>query len=695
MEKAAAVGVPLRSAGTAEGFYRAGIETVEDLLSYYPRTYETFEEPVTDVSHAADGQLLAVCGFLYAPVSVRHIKGMQIVTGLLRLENTNVQQEDASLPVTWFNMPYLRSALKPGTRYVMRGIIKLKGKRLTLSQPAVYSPEDYAAKMQTLQPVYPLVKGLRKTLLQKAMQQALFVSAPAEYLPEDLLKRFDLAGYSEAVRQIHFPSDPQMLLRARNRLAFDEFLIFILRVKNLKKDRENTMCPAMLTENDAPERLIASLPYRLTKAQEEIWHTVHQELLSGKAMARLIQGDVGCGKTILAFLAMVFTAQNGAQAALMAPTEVLARQHYQAFIQLCSKVFPSPEDAPFGAVLLTGSMRAREKNSVCRKIADGRAKIVIGTHALFQEHVSYQNLALAVTDEQHRFGVEQRQMLYEKGVFPHLMVMSATPIPRTLAGILYGDLDISTVHEMPAGRLRIKTCVIPSESRAAAYRFLKKEADAGHQAYVICPMVEESEGLEAENVTDYAKQLRDILPGIPVEGLHGRMKSEEKQEIMQRFADGQTTILVSTTVIEVGVNVPNATVMMIEDAQRFGLAQLHQLRGRVGRGSAQSYCILVSSDQKEVVSKRLDIMNRSDDGFEIAAKDLELRGPGDLFGIRQSGEMAFEIADIYRDGEIMKMANEAAGQILLEDSTLHCGKYALLHDKLLSCQKKAAKKLNI
>ncbi len=386
-------------------------------------------------------------------------------------------------------------------------------------------------------------------------------------------------------------------------------------------------------------------------------------------MARLVQGDVGSGKTIVAFLALLQCVENGMQGALMVPTEVLARQHYEAFTRLC-------EDAslPVEAVLLTGSMKAAERRSAYERIARGSAGVVIGTHALIQDKVSYNNLALVITDEQHRFGVHQREILEEKGRTPHTIVMSATPIPRTLAVILYGDLDVSVIDEMPANRLPIKNAVVDTSYRTKANQFIARQVREGHQAYVICPMVEESEEIEAENVIDYTDTLRSALqtylPDISVEYLHGKMKSAQKQSVMDDFASNKIQVLVSTTVVEVGVNVPNATVMMVENAERFGLAQLHQLRGRVGRGKDQSYCIFISGARSEDIKKRLDILASSNDGFEIARKDLELRGPGELFGVRQSGEIGFILADIYADAQVMKKAEQAAKEILTKDPGL-------------------------
>ena len=413
------------------------------------------------------------------------------------------------------------------------------------------------------------------------------------------------------------------------------------------------------------EQLIKNLPYDLTKAQKKVLDEVEADLCGGLVMNRLIQGDVGSGKTILAFLALLTAALNGYQGAMMAPTEVLARQHYEGMCRLFEE--QGIDRVP---VLVTGSMTAKEKRLACEKIKNHEADIVVGTHALIQEKVRYDKLALVVTDEQHRFGVGQRESLGDKGEDPHVIVMSATPIPRTLAIIIYGDLDISVIDELPSNRLPVKNCVVGREYRKNAYSFIKKQVLEGRQAYVICPMVEESEMIEAENVLDYTKTLREELPGVSVEYLHGKMKGKEKNRIMERFACGDIQVLVSTTVIEVGVNVPNATVMMIENAERFGLAQLHQLRGRVGRGEHQSYCIMVNCGDQEGCGERLDILNRSNDGFYIASEDLKLRGPGDIFGLRQSGDMEFKLADIFTDANILKTVSEEVNRLLEEDREL-------------------------
>lgn len=666
-------------AKTKQTFEKAGIETLEDLIHYYPREYERYEAPVP-VMELKEGMYAAVSGRLLAPLQTRYVRGLSITSGLFGdgLE---------SILVSWFNMPYLKNSLRSGVPYIFRGRIKAKGDRLILEQPAVFKPEQYQAVLGTMLPVYTLVKGMTNQMVTKAIRQVLeYRGLLAEHLPEAIRERYQIAEYNFSLEQIHFPKSEEGLREARKRLVFDEFFFFLLQLRGLKDARQKEQNQFEIREMPEPETLIQSLPYSLTGAQKRVWETIREELQQNTVMARLIQGDVGSGKTIISILAMVMTAANGLQSALMVPTEVLARQHYASFQELMEK-----NGFAFQAVLLTGSMTAKQKREAYAKIESGEVSVIIGTHALIQEKVNYHSLALVITDEQHRFGVRQREMLSEKGIFPHTIVMSATPIPRTLAVILYGDLDISVINEMPANRLPIKNCVVDVSYRKKAYEFIRKEVEAGHQAYVICPMVEESEAMDAENVVEYTEVLRtELPPSFCIEYLHGKMKPKEKNEIMERFLANEIQVLVSTTVIEVGVNVPNATVMMVENSERFGLAQLHQLRGRVGRGGAQSYCIFLHKLDGKQIRERLDILCKSNDGFEIANRDMQLRGPGDLFGVRQSGMLDFALADIYSDADTLQQANEAIGKLLKEDPKLQREENASLkrrYEQLLQRQK--------
>ena len=591
-------------------------------------------------------------------------------------------------------MPYMRSHLKTGMPYVFRGRVVRRRGRLTMEQPEVFSEEDYGRLVSSMQPIYGQTRGLGNKAIAKAVSQALALRRlEREYLPEDIRRRYELAEYNFAIEHIHYPKDRQDLLFARKRLVFDEFFFFLAAVGRLKEKREDLKSDFPMKEVPEPEILLSSLPYQLTKAQMRTWKEVSSDMCSGRAMNRLVQGDVGSGKTVVAVLALLLAAGNGFQGALMVPTEVLARQHYESIVKLLSDC-----GLPQKAILLTGSMTAKEKREACRMAENHEADIIVGTHALIQEKVSYDRLALVITDEQHRFGVGQREALGKKsgGAAPHVLVMSATPIPRTLAIILYGDLDISQIDELPANRLPIKNCVVGKDYRENAYRFIAGQAAQGRQAYVICPMVEESEMIDAENVLDYTKTLRKALPdSVTVEYLHGRMKGKEKNRIMERFAAGEIQVLVSTTVIEVGVNVPNATVMMIENAERFGLAQLHQLRGRVGRGKYQSYCIMINGSEDEGAMERLDILNRSNDGFYIASEDLKLRGPGDIFGIRQSGDLEFKLADIFTDADLLKTVSMEVNRLFREDPELTQPEHEELKKRLDSYFQKSYDKLNL
>ena len=619
-----------------------------------------------------EGETAAVIGQIRQTPIVKRVRSMQITV-------TSIVGMGKRLELVWFRLPYIKNSLHPGENYVFYGKVQHKNGRFVMEQPAIYTPEKYEAMEHLLLPVYTLPKGLSNQLMLKAERSVLEEEHLfRDYLPTELREKHQLCEYNYAIKQIHFPDDMETLIEARKRLVFDELFLFILNLQYQKEKKEKEKNQFSFQSDDFVEQLIEKLPYKLTNAQLRALSEVRTDMRSDYVMQRLIQGDVGSGKTIIAFLAMADTAHNGCQSAIMAPTEVLARQHYESFQSMC-EIF----GLDFPVILITGSMTAKQKKLAYQEILDHPDALIIGTHALIQEKVIYQNLALVITDEQHRFGVKQREIFSEKGTKPHILVMSATPIPRTLAIILYGDLDISVVDEVPAKRLPIKNCVVDTRYRPKAYQFIEKEVAAGHQAYVICPLVEESENMEAENVTDYAKRLKEELPDtIEIGLLHGQMKPAQKNDIMERFAANEIQVLVSTTVVEVGVNVPNATVMMIENAEHFGLAQLHQLRGRVGRGDAQSYCIMVNCSNSKESQKRLDILNQSNDGFKIASEDLKLRGPGDFFGIRQSGEMQFALADIYQDAYIMQRASEEVADILGKDPELSSEDHKNLKDYL-------------
>ena len=641
---------------TEKLFYKAGIEKVNDLLRYYPRYYDVFEEPVLIRDLECD-RTQAIKGTVVREVSVKRVRNLQVVTGYLRDERGD------AIKATWFNSPYLKGKLTIGSTFIFRGFVKENYSNFSIEQPKIFGIAEYNKKKGEMQPVYPLVSGLTNNMVQKAVKQALKLVETEEFLPEKIRNKYGLEGLQQAIEHIHYPTDKNQLYSARKRLIFDEFFMFIYNIRNLKDKNTEIHNRHILEEPKEVKTLINDLQYELTNAQKRTWEEIKRDISSTKVMNRLIQGDVGSGKTIIAFFALITAALNNGQGAMMAPTEVLARQHYDNLIELIKE-----HNINVNPVVLVGSMTAKEKREAYKVIESGDADIIIGTHALIQEKVNYNNLTMVVTDEQHRFGVRQREAISEKGEHPHIMVMSATPIPRTLAIIMYGDLDISVIDELPANRLPIANCVVGTDYRPNAYDFMTKQIAKGRQVYVICPTVEYSEAVEGENVIEYAEKLKRIMPvSVNIEFLHGRMKPAEKNEIMDRFANNQIQILVSTTVVEVGVNVPNATVMMVENAERFGLAQLHQLRGRVGRGKYQSYCIFINGSGKKEALERLNILCKSNDGFLIANEDLKLRGPGDFFGVRQSGDFEFRLGDIMNDANILKQASEAVELILNEE----------------------------
>lgn len=632
---------------TQAAFVKLGIETVQELLEHYPRAYDEFLPPIS-IRDIREGETVTIEASLAMTPKVKKVRNLNIL-------NVLVKDSSGSINLTWFNMVFLTKTLRMGTRYLFRGKASRKNGVLVMEQAGIYQKEDYYRLLKVLQPIYPLTDGISNNMIAKAMKQIHSdLEFAKDFIPKRTAKEYGLTNRTKALKEIHFPKDRESMVKARKRLVFDEFFLYTLALRKLKENKNQQVSQYPMVNWKECKQLIEKLPFPLTGAQLRVWEEIKRDMLGEYPMNRLVQGDVGSGKTVLAVLSMLMAVKNGYQTCIMVPTEVLAKQHYKAIVSQL-------EDFGTTVSLLVGSMTAKEKRKVYEQIRDHEADIIVGTHALIQEKVEYHKLGLVITDEQHRFGVKQREALMTKGTKPHVLVMSATPIPRTLAIILYGDLDISIVDELPAKRLPIKNCVVDTNYRPTAYRFIEREAFEGHQVYVICPMVEESEAIEAENVIEYTERLKEAFPPhIIVEYLHGKMKAKEKNDIMERFAEGEIHVLVSTTVVEVGVNVPNATVMMVENAERFGLAQLHQLRGRVGRGHAQSYCIFVCGTHSKEAKERLEILNKSNDGFYIAGEDLKLRGPGDLFGIKQSGELEFKLGDIFNDADMLKQAAEAA-----------------------------------
>lgn len=665
---------------TEKLFQKLGVYTTDDLIEFYPRNYDMYQAPIRVFE--LDNQSVAAfhCVIVTTPV-IRQVRKLSILI-------LNAKDEDGeNITVKWYNMPFLKNKFRIGQHYVFRGKVSKNnfyGKdrnngKITLEQPEIYLPEEYAGKQGALFPIYRLTEGLSNKIVTKSVKQVIENEfAGYEFLAEEILQKYHLMGYQTAILKIHFPETEEEMQEARRRLAFNEFFLFLMALHRFKEEEGVVLNEYPVDDFKRTDAFLESLPYELTGAQKKVIVQMRNDFSGKRPMNRLIQGDVGSGKTIVALTGLMDIAFQGYQGALMTPTEVLAVQHYESISKMLEE-----NNIPLRVELLTGSMKAKEKRQAYERIELGISDIIIGTHAIIQDAVRYYNLALVITDEQHRFGVKQREKLSDKGLYPHIMVMSATPIPRTLAIILYGDLDVSVIDELPVGRQPVKNCVVGREYRPNAYRFLAEQVHQGHQCYVICPMIEENENLESADVISYAEILRENLPDdIRVEYLHGKMPPGRKNEIMECFAANEIQVLVSTTVIEVGVNVPNATVMMVENAERFGLASLHQLRGRVGRGKAQSYCIFISTSDKAETKKRLEILNKSNDGFEIADWDLRLRGPGDFFGIRQSGDMDFKIADIYSDAKTLQEAAEAAGFAEQNKYLLDAGRMQMLENKL-------------
>lgn len=654
---------------TAVLYERLSLESLWDLLFYFPRAYEEFPLPTADLSEVCDDEKTAV--YFTVNEIPKNIKTK-------RMDITTLQGFVGDIPfeVVWFRSAYIKNQLQLHETYVFYGKITSVGAfKKKMEQPLVFTKEKYESVLSSLQPVYSLTKGLTNNALKKQLKSLLDEVSVNEFLPDELLANRNLLGFFDAIKGIHFPDSFDELASARKRLVYNEFLCFILEMERGKLEEEKVLNEFQLSKDDCYESCIKNLPFELTEGQKACLNDLKDDVSGKYVSQRLIQGDVGSGKTILAFLFMTLFVENNYQAAIMVPTEILAKQHYETFCSYIRKF-----QLPFEACLLVGSMTAKEKREVYDKVSSDKPCYIIGTNALIQEKASYRSLALVITDEQHRFGVKQRDAFRKKGIHPFTVVMSATPIPRTLSMILYGDMNISVISDVPKNRLPIKNAVITKKELNNAYQLLYKEVERGHQGYVICPLVEASEKTESENVNDYGKKLCELFKNrIHIGILHGKMPAEEKQRVMEAFLKKEVDVLVSTTVVEVGVNVPNATVMIIEDANRFGLAALHQLRGRVGRGDSQSYCIFVDASKKEEQNKRLKVLKDSNDGFYIANEDLKLRGPGDFYGIRQSGEFDFDLADIYQDADILKIASADAKEILKKDATLSTEEYEPLN----------------
>ena len=653
-------------------FAAAGIYTAGDIMSYYPRGYDSYKPPVS-ITALQEGYIDAVCGAFFTKLSVLRKGRRSVTTGIFR-------DGSGELEAVWFNMPYLRSSIQTGIRIILRAKVKRKGKQFQMVQPEIIPADAYGSRLASLQPVYSLPGGISNNLFIRTVRQCIDSNISfEEFLPHRITERYGLLSHDSAICGIHFPESPEVLAEARKRLAFEEFFLFILSVRISQHGNARPKNAFLFQQDKSVSKLLESLPFTMTNAQNRVWQEIRSDMSGKSAMARLIQGDVGSGKTILALLALVYAAENGYQGALMAPTEVLANQHYNVIIGFLKRA-----GLAIHTVLLTGQVTGAARREILEELQNGSASIIIGTHALIQDPVVFRDLALVITDEQHRFGVRQRQRLSGKGSSPHVLVMSATPIPRTLAMMLYGNLDLSAVDEKPAERLPVKTCFVGTDYREKAYRFIDKEIGKGHQAYIICPLVSASESLDGEDVATYAERIKSYFhKNVCIEYLHGKMKQEEKNRIMNLFAENKIQILVSTTVVEVGVDVPNASVMMIENAERFGLSALHQLRGRVGRSSFQSYCILVSGRITPELQQRMDILCTSDDGFYIAEEDLKLRGPGELFGVRQSGLIEFRAGDIYENADILENAVREAECLLNDNPQLDGDEYKPLQQELL------------
>nr|WP_207634923.1 ATP-dependent DNA helicase RecG [Peptacetobacter hiranonis] len=647
----------------AEKLNKLGIYTIKDLLYYFPRQFED-RSVIKKIAQLEDEEKVTVKALITNIESYTPKKGMTIT-------RIDVKDDTGFAKLTFFNREYIKNTFRVGDSILAFGKVKKNGRFVELNSCELEYLSTSPKNIGKLVPVYPLSYGITNKDIMNTVRMVFEnkdIKIP-EYMPEYLLKKYRLCGIDYAIKNIHFPKDKESLKVALYRLIFEELLVLQLGLFMYKGGNSNEK-GILFKRDQRLDEVLESLPFSLTRAQNRALNEIIDDMCSEKVMNRLVQGDVGSGKTVVALLALAECVFNGYQGALMAPTEILAQQHYESFTETF-------EDIGINVELLTGSVTKKQKEGILHRARDGEIDILIGTHALIEDNVEFKNIGLVITDEQHRFGVRQRGKLSSKGTSPDILVMTATPIPRTLALILYGDLDISIIDELPPGRQPIETIAVEKKKRDKVYNSLvRREVDKGRQVYIVCPLVEESESLDITSATETAEEIkRDFFPDLRVGLLHGKMKPSEKDAIMTAFKNHELDILVSTTVIEVGVNVPNSTLMIIENAERFGLAQLHQLRGRVGRGKHQSYCVLIYGSNSEVCRKRMGIMEETNDGFKISEKDLEIRGPGEFFGTMQHGVPELKVANLFKHMKILKTVQQEARIIIGEDSTLDFKEY--------------------
>ena len=638
---------------------KLNIYNLEDLITYYPREYEDRSKP-KKIADTENGEECLIEGIVTS-----HIKEIRTHRKNMIIYKLIVRDDTDSCELVWYNQSYLKKMFRIGETYKFFGRINKRIGQTEMVSP-VYDLEGNNKNTGRIIPIYPLTYSLSQNTLRHIIEEGLKQAKDkiAETLPEYILEEYKLMKLKNAMQSIHFPKELKDFGEARNRLAFEELLTMQLLLLNLKNKYKNTEKGIKFDSKVKMSDVINDLPFKLTKAQTRVLEEIDSDMESDKAMNRLLQGDVGSGKTIVSIIAAYKAVKSGYQMAMMAPTSILASQHLENFKNVLEKYDIKCE-------LLLGNTTKKKKEDILSRLKNGEIDIIIGTHSLLEENVIFKNLGLVVTDEQHRFGVRQRSTIVSKGKNPDVLVMTATPIPRTLALILYGDLDISIIDELPPNRKKIDTFAVRKSLEERVNNFVKKQIDEGRQAYIVCPLVEESEEIEAKSVEELTEKYKnEVFKEYKVECLHGKMKPKEKEEIMQRFKEGKIDILISTTVIEVGVDVPNSNIMVIENAERFGLAQLHQLRGRVGRGEYQSYCILKYQGNSELIRKRMQVMQETNDGFIISEKDLELRGSGEFFGTKQHGIPEFKVANLFEDMKLLKLVQSAAIKILEEDPVL-------------------------